>query len=113
MKSMLGEELNAALFTPRGLLGDRGFALRRLGGRQGGQRKTRANGPDCSISRTLVEPPSAGQGLPAVRITLPDGAAVTSLDRDAATRPSPSRLGRKVTLQSHAARAADARGILA
>jgi len=56
VKSMQGEKLNAADITPGGLLGDRRFAV--------------------------VDSATAGQALPAVRVTMPDGTTATTEEVD-------------------------------
>ena len=79
VKSMMGEELNAADVTQRGLLGDRVYAM--VDGSDGkvGSAKNPRKWPALfGFRATFVEPPRAGAELPAVRIALPDGALVTS-----------------------------------
>ena len=72
VKSMLGEELNSCDITDRGLLGDRQFAVvDRSTGKVGGAKNPRKWG-------NFFEPPKAGAKMSPVRITLPDGTAVTS-----------------------------------
>src|SRR5918911_657138 len=79
VKSMMGEELNAAEVTERGVVGDRQFAV-----------VDTATGEDCwaknprkwgnffDFRAAYVDPPRSKSALPAVRISLPDGTAVTS-----------------------------------
>jgi uncharacterized protein YcbX len=78
VKSMLGEELNASEVTPRGLLGDRAYAL--INGVDG--KVASAKNPrkwprlfDCRAA--FVEEPRPGAPLPPVRLTLPDGTVMT------------------------------------
>lgn len=79
VKSMLGEELNDAEVTERGLLGDRQFAvLDTATGKVAGAKNPRKWGNFLDFSAAYVEPPQLGLELPAVRLTLPDGTAVTS-----------------------------------
>lgn len=79
VKSMLGEELNAAEVTERGLLGDRQFAIVDAAtGKIAGAKNPRKWGNFLDFRAAYVEPPQPGSKLPAVRLTLPDGTAVTS-----------------------------------
>jgi uncharacterized protein len=79
VKSMLGEELNAAEITERGLLGDRQFAVVDAAtGKVAGAKNPRKWGNFLDFRAAYLEPPQLGSGLPAVRLTLPDGTAVTS-----------------------------------
>ena len=79
VKSMMGEELNACDVTDRGLLGDRQFAVvDRATGKIGGAKNPRKWGNFFDFRATYPEPPHAGARAPQVRITLPDGAQVTT-----------------------------------
>jgi uncharacterized protein len=79
VKSMLGEELNAVEVTERGLLGDRQFAVvDPVTGKVAGAKNPRKWGNFLDFRAAYVEPPQLGRELPAVRLTLPDGTAVTS-----------------------------------
>src|SRR5258708_37324014 len=79
VKSMLGEELNAAQVTERGLLGDRQFAVVDAAtGKIAGAKNPRKWGNFLDFRAAYVEPPQPGSELPAVRLTLPDGTAVSS-----------------------------------
>src|SRR5262245_39626187 len=83
VKSMQGEELNAAEITERGLAGDRAYALIDSADGKIGSAKNPRKWPgllDCRAS--FVEPPQPGTRLPAVRITLPDGNTVGSDQKD-------------------------------
>jgi uncharacterized protein YcbX len=83
VKSMMGEELNAAEVTQRGLLGDRQFALiDRSTGKVVGAKNPRKWGNFFDFRAAYVEPPEPGSKLPAVRLTLPDGTVVTSEQAD-------------------------------
>jgi MOSC domain-containing protein len=98
VKSMMGEELNAADVTACGLLGDRAYAL--LDPSNG--HVVSAKNPrkwaklfDCRAA--FVEPPRAGEEIPPARITLPDGTVLTSAQGDLPHCLS-TVLGREVTL---------------
>ncbi len=79
VKSMMGEELNACEVTDRGLLGDRRFAVvDRATGKVGGAKNPRKWGNFFDFRAAYAEPPRTGARISPVRITLPDGAAVTS-----------------------------------
>lgn len=83
VKSMMGEELNAAEATERGLLGDRRFAVvDRATGKIGGAKNPKKWGNFFDFRAAYVEPPQAGSKMPAVRITLPDGTIVTNEQGD-------------------------------
>ncbi len=83
VKSMMGEELNAAKVTERGLVGDRQFAVVDAAtGKVAGAKNPRKWGNFFDFRAAYVEPPEAGSELPAVRLTLPDGAVVTSEQHD-------------------------------
>jgi uncharacterized protein YcbX len=79
VKSMMGEELNSCDITDRGLLGDRQFAVvDRSTGKVGGAKNPRKWGNFFDFRAAYAEPPKAGAKMSPVRITLPDGTAVTS-----------------------------------
>jgi uncharacterized protein YcbX len=79
VKSMMGEELNTAEITDRGLLGDRQFAVVDAStGKVAGAKNPRKWGNFFDFRAAYVEPPRSGSKLPAVRLTLPDGTFVTS-----------------------------------
>jgi uncharacterized protein len=85
VKSMMGEELNAAEVTQRGLVGDRRFALVDTStGKVAGAKNPRKWGNFFDFRAAYVEPPERGSNLPAVRLTLPDGTVVTSEQPDLA-----------------------------
>ena len=88
VKSMMGEELNAAEVTHRGLVGDRQFAVVDAStGKVAGAKNPRKWGNFFDFRAAYVEPPEQGATLPAVRLTLPDGTAVTSEQPDLALYP--------------------------
>jgi uncharacterized protein YcbX len=98
VKSMMGEELNAADFTEQGLLGDRAYGL--IDGDTGKvvSAKNPRKWPDLFHFRSsYVEPPQLGHEIPPVRITLPDGTVLRSDDRDINEALS-RHCGRKVRL---------------
>jgi len=96
VKSMMGEELNGAEVTERGLLGDRRFAVVDAStGKVAGAKNPRKWGNFFDFRAAYVEPPKRGSKLPAVRLTLPDGTVVTSEQPDLAQVLSQA-LGREV-----------------
>jgi len=98
VKSMQGEELNAAHITPGGLLGDRRFAVVDAAtGKVAGAKNPRKWPGFFFFRAAYVSPPSAGQALPAVRVTMPDGTSATTEDADLPKLLS-AALGREVTL---------------
>src|SRR5947199_4339116 len=83
VKSMMGEELNATEITDRGLLGDRRFAVwDRSTGKVGGAKNPRKWGNFFDFRAAYAEAPKTGARISPVRITLPDGTAVTSEQPD-------------------------------
>jgi uncharacterized protein YcbX len=99
VKSMMGEELNAAKVTERGLLGDRQFAVvDRATGKVGGAKNPRKWGNFFDFRAQYVDPPQTESSLPAVRITLPDGDVVTNEEADL-TGTLSRAFGRDVTLE--------------
>src|SRR3954447_21594845 len=98
VKSMMGEELNAAEVTERGLVGDRQFAVVDAStGKVAGAKNPRKWGNFFDFHAAYVEPPEAGSKLPAVRLTLPDGTVITSEQPDLA-RVVSQALGHEVDL---------------
>ena len=96
VKSMMGEELNAAEITDRGFVGDRQFAVvDATTGMVAGAKNPRKWGNFFDFRAAYVEPPERGSKLPAVRLTLPDGTVVTSEQPDLAQVLSRA-LGREV-----------------
>ena len=79
VKSMLGEELDAADLTEGGIVGDRAYAIRdRETGKVASAKHSKRwpNLLDCRAA--FVEPPGPGDELPPVRIELADGNSVLS-----------------------------------
>lgn len=98
VKSMQGEELNAADFTERGSLGDRAYALiDRETGKVASAKNPRKWARLFDFRAAFVESPRAGAPLPPVRITLPDGTVVMSAQGDVDAILSRA-IGRAVTL---------------
>ena len=96
VKSMMGEELNAAEVMERGLVGDRQFAVVDAStGKVAGAKNPRKWGNFFDFRAAYIEPPESGSKLPAVRLTLPDGTVVTSEQTDVAQALSRA-LGREV-----------------
>lgn len=96
VKSMMGEELNAADVTERGILGDRRFAVVDAStGKVAGAKNPRKWGNFFDFRAAYVESPKTGSKLPAVRLTLPDGTVATSEQPDLAQILSKA-LGREV-----------------
>lgn len=82
VKSTMGEELNVSVVTDRGLLGDRAYALMdRETGKVVSAKEPRKWAKLFEFRSAYVDSP-AGNGLPPVRITLPDGLTVTSEQSD-------------------------------
>jgi uncharacterized protein len=79
VKSMMGEELNAADVSQRGFLGDRYYALVDDADGMVASAKNPRKWPTLFDFRaTFTEPPQPGMEMPSVRITLPDGTMVTN-----------------------------------
>jgi uncharacterized protein YcbX len=97
VKSMLGEELDSSDVTGRGFVGDRAYALVDAADGKVASAKNPRKWAKLFDCRAEFLPDLHG-----VRITLPDGAAVTADDPDAAAILS-SILGRKVALETTAA----------
>jgi hypothetical protein len=83
VKSMMGEELNAAEVTDRGLLGDRAFAVLDASTGKVVSAKHPRKWPNVFDFRAVyAEPPGADERIPHVRITLPNGRILTSAQKD-------------------------------
>jgi uncharacterized protein YcbX len=79
IKSMMGEEINAVEITPRGLLGDRAYAVvDRATEKIASAKNPRkwSNLFDCHAA--FIEPPRRNEKIPPVRIAFPNGATVTT-----------------------------------
>ena len=102
VKSMMGEELNAAHITQRGLLGDRVYALvDRSSGNVVSAKNPRKWSRLFEFRVAFVEPPRSSEKIPPVRITLPNGTTATSVQGDLEQVLS-EVLGREVTLATTA-----------
>jgi uncharacterized protein YcbX len=83
VKSMMGEELNATTVTGRSLLGDRSFALIDAETGKIASAKNPRKWPRLFDFRaSFTDLPSAETTLPPVRVTLPDGRAVSTQQSD-------------------------------
>jgi len=100
VKSMMGEELNAAEVTERGLLGDRAYALvDSADGKVASAKNPRKWSKLFDCRAAFIEAPRPGAKLPPIRITLPDGTVVTSEQNDLHQILSRA-LNREVTLDA-------------
>ncbi len=98
VKSMGGEELNEALVTDGGLLGDRGYAvIDQANGKVGSAKMPKKWGNLLALNSTYSTPPRAGAPLPPVQINWPGGDSVISDTDDTDARLSET-VGRPVTL---------------
>jgi uncharacterized protein YcbX len=80
---MMGEELNAAEVTERGVVGDRAYAVVDSSDGKIASAKNPGKWPHLFEFRAaFVDTPRAGTTMPPIRITLPDGTAVTSTQAD-------------------------------
>ena len=102
VKSMLGEELNAARVGPKGVLGDRVFSLADPATEKIASAKNPSKWPALFAFRaTFTWPPEDNGALPPVRITFPDGSNVLTADKNIEARLSAS-LGKPVRFLSGA-----------
>jgi uncharacterized protein len=102
VKSMMGEEINSAEFTPRGLYGDRVYALSDTSSGKIASAKNPSKWPSLFRFRaSFLEPPASDRALPAARIMLPGGTTIVSSQPDADDLLS-RELGRPVTILSSA-----------
>ena len=100
VKSMMGEEINSAYLTPRGLYGDRSYALIDTLTDKIASAKNPSKWPSMFQYRaSFNQTPVYGSDLPPARITLPDGTTVMSNQPDVDARLS-EKLGRPVTIKS-------------
>lgn len=83
VKSMMGEELNAAEITERGLLGDRAYAVvDSTDGKVASAKNPRKWPQLFDFRAALAGAPAIGVEMPEVRITLPDGTILSSEQPD-------------------------------
>jgi uncharacterized protein YcbX len=102
VKSMMGEELNAAHVTERGLLGDRAFALvDPSNGKVASAKNPRKWAKLFDCRAAFAGSPRLGEKIPPARITLPDGTIVTS-DQSDLKQILSNVFGREVTLETTA-----------
>lgn len=100
VKSMLGEELEQARVSTRGVLGDRAYALvDRTDGTVASAKHPRKWGALLGCSARFVAEPEPGGELPPVEVTLPDGSVRRSGVRGTDEAIS-AVLGRPVRLTS-------------
>jgi uncharacterized protein YcbX len=100
IKSMMGETLDSADVTERGIPGDRGYALvdtetGKVVSAKNPRKWARMFECEARYTEQVVD----GKPLPPVRVTLPDGASVTSDERDFGSTLA-KFLGREVTLKA-------------
>lgn len=100
VKSMLGEELNAADLTGRGVVGDRGYALiDEETGKVASAKNPRKWKQLFDCRAAFLSTPMVDQAAGAIRVTLPDGREVTSNQDDVDAALS-AACGRAVTLRA-------------
>ena len=98
VKSMMGEEVNSAFITERGLFGDRSYALRDAETGKVVSAKNPKKWPNMFRFRASYTSPTASDSaLPPVSVMLPDGGVAVSSSSDFAPAVS-AALGRQVTL---------------
>ena len=92
VKSMMGEEVNSAHLTERGVLGDRAYALLDTSTGKIASAKNPSKWPAMFRFRSaLQDAPAPGATLPAARVMLPGGDTVSTSEPDAPA-PQPSAL---------------------
>ncbi len=102
VKSMMGEELNAAGVTQRGLQGDRAYALiDASNGKVVSAKNPRKWAALFDFRATVAERQATDEGRPTVQITLPDG-HVTGSEQNDVEETLSAALGREVRLDSAA-----------
>jgi uncharacterized protein len=100
VKSMMGEALNAAQVTERGLLGDRAYALvDSTDGKVASAKNPRKWPRLFDYRAALADAPPRGGAVPAVDITLPDGTTVSS-EQPGVHQILSQALARDVTLRA-------------
>jgi uncharacterized protein len=101
VKSMIGEEITQSFVTPRGLLGDRAYALvDQASGRVVSAKNPRKWPNMFAFGAAYVAPlRTHDEGLPPVRITMPDGTSIASSDKELDALLS-AALGCRVSLES-------------
>jgi uncharacterized protein YcbX len=102
VKSMMGEELNAADVTDRGLLGDRAYALVDVETGKVVSAKNPRKWPGMFDFRaSFAESPGRSRPIPPARLSFPDGLEMTTEQADLEEQLS-GVLGRRVRLASSA-----------
>src|SRR5919197_3904763 len=100
VKSMMGEELNAAEVTDRGLLGDRAYGLVDRSDGKVASAKNPRKWPELFDFRAgFAESPRDPTQIPPVRITLPDGSLLSST-QSSVNQMLSGVLKREVTLEA-------------
>ena len=100
VKSMAGIELEEALITRDGILGDRVYAIiDSASGRVGSAKTPKKWGELMTLTADFIVPPEIGAPPPPVRVVWPDGSAASSDDGDLDGRLS-ATLGRPVSLSA-------------
>jgi uncharacterized protein YcbX len=100
VKSMVGEQLNAVDVTKQGFLGDRVYAIiDSIAGTVATAKNLRTFPGLLDCLSSFVDPPKLGAATPPVRIILPNGTALTSLDPKVPDLLS-EFFGREVTLSA-------------
>jgi len=102
VKSMMGEELEEAMVTDRGLLGDRVYALiDAIDGKIASAKNPRKWRKLFAHRAAFIEPLHQGEPQPPVRITLPDGSDLVS-DHEGIDQILSATVGRSVVLRAQA-----------
>ena len=102
VKSMMGEEVNSAYLTERGVLGDRAYALLDTATGKVASAKHPAKWPNMFRFRSaLQDSPAPGRPMPPARVTLPTGDSLLTTEAAFDERLS-TALGRPVTLMTSA-----------
>src|SRR5438093_1024070 len=79
VKSMMGEELNTADLTERGVVGDRAYALMDSStGKLASAKNPRKWAKLFDCRAAFVDTPRLGDKTPPARITLPDGTVIAT-----------------------------------
>ena len=99
VKSMLGERLDEAVVTERGIVGDRAYALVEVETGKTVSAKNHKRYPKLfACKAAFVEPPQLGEELPPVIISLSDGSVVRS-DADDINSVLSAFFGQNLTLE--------------
>jgi len=102
VKSMMGEELNAAQIGTKGVLGDRVFSVADPVTGKIASAKNPAKWPALfSFRAAFTQPPEESAALPPARITFPDGTSLSTGDKGIEAKLSAS-LGKPVRFLSGA-----------